>query len=226
MNIEVAVHERMAESGSSLLRIMQNNSMPVLDLFVRESIQNSLDASVRKDGHVTVKFETGYFDSKDLNRHFDKVEEKLNENNPPGKYKYVSVTDMNTSGLTGPLHLDYVEDYDYGNLLKLIYEISMPQTKEGAGGSWGLGKTVYFRLGIGIVIYYSRIRNSDGKYELRLAASMVEDQTSEKSVIPSVGKLKRGIAWWGKSCGENKTIPLTDVSEIREILKVFNIKNI
>ena len=224
MNIEVAVHERMAESGSSLLRIMQNNSMPVLDLFVRESIQNSLDASVRKDGHVTVKFETGHFESRDLNRHFDKVEEKLNENNPPGKYKYVSVTDMNTSGLTGPLHFDDVENYDYGNLLKLIYEISMPQTKEGAGGSWGLGKTVYFRLGIGIVIYYSRIRNSEGKYESRLAASMVEDQTSDKSVIPSVGKLKRGIAWWGKSCGKNKTIPLTDISEIREILKVFNLK--
>ena len=48
MKIEIAEPGRMTQTGSSLLNPLQNNNMPVLDLLVRESIQNSLDA--RKDG--------------------------------------------------------------------------------------------------------------------------------------------------------------------------------
>ena len=44
MKIERAQHARMSETGSSLLRLIQNHELPVLDLLVRESIQNSLDA--------------------------------------------------------------------------------------------------------------------------------------------------------------------------------------
>ena len=44
MDIEIAVPDRMSQSGKSLLSLIQNNSMETLDLLVRESIQNSLDA--------------------------------------------------------------------------------------------------------------------------------------------------------------------------------------
>ena len=44
MRIEIAEPGRMSQSGSSLLRLIQNNKTPVLDLLVRESVQNSLDA--------------------------------------------------------------------------------------------------------------------------------------------------------------------------------------
>ena len=45
MRIEIAEHGRMTESGSSLLRLIQNQDIPLLDLLVRESVQNSLDAA-------------------------------------------------------------------------------------------------------------------------------------------------------------------------------------
>ena len=45
MKIEIAEPGRMTQTGSSLLKLIQNNNMPALDLLVRESIQNSLDAS-------------------------------------------------------------------------------------------------------------------------------------------------------------------------------------
>ena len=41
MKIEIAQHDRMTESGSSLLRLIQNQNIPVLDLLVREAFQNS-----------------------------------------------------------------------------------------------------------------------------------------------------------------------------------------
>ena len=41
---EILRNQYMGISGSSLLRVIQNNDMPILDLLVREAIQNSLDA--------------------------------------------------------------------------------------------------------------------------------------------------------------------------------------
>lgn len=225
MKIEIAEPGRMTQSGSSLLRLIQNNDMPILDLLVRESIQNSLDAYREDAKYVNVEFLTGEFDSKSLNSHLQGIQEELNNRYEGRESRYIAIRDSNTKGLTGKLHFDDVENNDYGNLLKLIYEISKPQESLGAGGSWGLGKTVYFRIGIGLVIYYSRILDENNEYESRLAVSMIEDENSVDSIIPSInGKIKRGIAWWGESIGENKTRPITNETEIEEILDIFNIR--
>ena len=226
MKIEIAEPGRMTQSGSSLLKLIQNNNMPILDLLVRESIQNSLDAKNDKDAYVSVNFLTGTFDKVALNSELEKITESLNRRYEKDRYKYIAIRDSNTVGLTGKLHYDDVTDNQYGNLLKLIYEISKPQDAEGAGGSWGLGKTVYFRVGIGLVIYYSRIINEDGQYESRLAASLVENEMDEEALIPMLdGKSKRGIAWWGEEIGKNKTRPITDESYIEYILDIFGIKS-
>lgn len=224
MDIEIAEPGRMTQSGSSLLRLIQNNNMPVLDLLVRESIQNSLDASNGVSDHVKVEFITGKFETKKFNTNLEGVEEKLNNLIKDSESSFLAIKDNNTSGLTGKLHYDQVENNDYGNLLKLVYEISKPQENIGAGGSWGLGKTVYFRIGIGLVIYYSRILNDNNMYESRLAVSLVEDEKGKNSIIPKMNnKVKRGIAWWGEKFGENKTIPITNEKDIEKILKIFNI---
>lgn len=225
MNIEIAEPGRMTQSGSSLLRLIQNNSMPILDLLVRESIQNSLDASNNLSDYVKVEFITGKFKTKRFNAQLEGVEEKLNNLTKKEESSFLAIKDSNTNGLTGKMHYEEVENNDYGNLLKLVYEISKPQENIGAGGSWGLGKTIYFRLGIGLVIYYSRILNENNRYESRLAVSLVEDENREDAIIPQVGnQVKRGIAWWGKKIDKNKTIPITDEKIICEILDVFNIK--
>ena len=222
MKIEIAEPGRMTQSGSSLLKLIQNNNMPILDLLVRESIQNSLDAKNENDSYVTVEFFTGEFNKLALNSELEGIKESLNKKYWKNEYKYIAIRDSNTVGLTGKMHYDEVTDNQYGNLLKLIYEISKPQEAEGAGGSWGLGKTVYFRVGIGLVIYYSRIVNELGKYESRLAASLVENEMENDSLIPALpGKSKRGIAWWGQEIGVNKTKPITDEQYIEKILKIF-----
>lgn len=225
MNIEIAESGRMTQSGSSLLKLIQNNNMQILDLLVRESVQNSLDAYREESEFVQVEFLTGKFNTKMFNRHLEGVEEQLNKKISIDESSYIAIKDSNTKGLTGKMHYDDLEENDYGNLLKLVYEISKPQENSGAGGSWGLGKTIYFRVGIGMVVYYSRVMNDDNSYESRLAISMVEDEKSKESIIPKLDKqLKRGIAWWGQSIGDNKTIPITDNKKISEILNIFNIK--
>ena len=82
MIIEIAEHERMSESGSSLLRLIQNQDIPLLDLFIREGIQNALDAA--KDGvqYVNVNLITGKFYSNQLNNKLSGIEGNLNVRYP------------------------------------------------------------------------------------------------------------------------------------------------
>ncbi|SFQ09454.1 hypothetical protein SAMN02910358_00730 [Lachnospiraceae bacterium XBB1006] len=224
MQIEIAEAGRMTQSGSSLLRLIQNNNMPVLDLLVRESIQNSLDARKMGSKYVEVDYLTGKFKSAKLGKELEQISDSLNQKYGDGEYDYIAIRDSNTVGLTGVMDYKKVQNNVYGNLLKLVYEICKPQEAEGAGGSWGIGKTVYFRIGIGLVIYYSRIVNEDGQYESRLAASFVENELSPNAMIPVYdGMIKRGIAWWGKATGENSTQPVTDEGYIREFLDIFGI---
>lgn len=225
MQIEIAEAGRMTQTGSSLLRLIQNNNMPILDLLVRESIQNSLDARKDNSKYVEVDYLTGHFDSKKLSNELEKISESLNRRFGASTYEYIAIRDTNTVGLTGVMDYKKVKDNEYGNLLKLVYEICKPQEAEGAGGSWGIGKTVYFRIGIGLVIYYSRIKDDFGKFESRLAASFVENELDPQAMIPIYkGMSKRGIAWWGEKIGENVTQPITDAKYIREFLKIFGIE--
>ncbi len=224
MQIEIAEAGRMTQTGSSLLRLIQNNNMPVLDLLIRESIQNSLDAKKSDSKYVEVDYITGSFNSTRLGNELDEITDSLKNRYGNNEYEYLAIRDSNTVGLTGVMDYKQVQNNAYGNLLKLVYEICKPQEAEGAGGSWGIGKTVYFRIGIGLVIYYSRIVNKEGEYESRLAASYVENETDPNAMIPVYkGMIKRGIAWWGKKTGENTTQPVTDENYIKEFLNIFGI---
>ena len=225
MRIEIAEQGRMIQTGSSLIKLIQNNTMPILDLLVRESLQNSLDARKKNAKYVDVEYLTGVFNSKGLNEELEGITDALNERYTDEQYEYIAVCDSNTVGLTGETDPKKVKNNDYGNLLKLVYEVCRPQEAEGAGGSWGLGKTIYFRIGIGLVIYYSRILREDGEYESRLAATLVENETSPDSMIPVYeSQAKRGIAWWGSLIDKNLTEPEKDTQYIEKFLGLFGIK--
>src|SRR5699024_9602568 len=122
------------------------------------------------------------------------IGEKLIDRYTNKKTKAIYLSDKNTTGLTGAIRDDENEDLRDSKIYKLIYGISMNQTQSGAGGSWGLGKTSFFRLGNGIVIYYTRVKLQNGKYEERLAASLIEDSNKSDSLLKNNS---RGIAWWG-----------------------------
>ena len=110
MRIEIAEHGRMTESGSSLLRLIQNQDIPLLDLLVRESVQNSLDAASNTSTKVSVDIRVGEFKAKDLNKHFEKIEDGLNRRYIKTKPKFIAVRDSGTSGLTGPVRYEKIKN--------------------------------------------------------------------------------------------------------------------
>ncbi|MEB6588393.1 hypothetical protein MXM82_04470 [Pseudomonas asiatica] len=211
----------MQESGAFLLRAMQNEEMPRLDLLVRESVQNGLDAGSKGNAGSAVQINFSLREHS-ANAIASQLGEGLNLPNLydryPGTSRLLEIRDCFTEGLTGPLDFDSIgHGGTHGNLLKLVFEIGRTRGDDGAGGSWGLGKTCYFRMGAGIVIYYSRIRTESG-YEERLVASIVEDETRPDRLQ---SRSRTGIAWWG---AEEKLRPLIDSAQIHEVLRHLDIR--
>ena len=218
MKIELYSAQKLSLKGSDLQKMIQNKDMPILDLLVRESIQNSLDAKddSSPSHFVTVEFNYGDFNRDALNSELEGINLS---NKPLWGNRYLSISDKNTVGLTGKY------DDKKSNLYKLVFGIMDAQQASGAGGSWGIGKTVYFRVGVGLVIYYSRIKTASGGFESLLSAAFVEDETSETALIPPVNGQKYGIAWWGDEISPNShTIRETrDQNSINRVLQAFNL---
>lgn len=227
MRIEIPKNNRMSMTGKSIIDALQNRSMSTIDLLVRESIQNSLDAYINNSKYkkVVVSFNIGNFNSRNLNNHLDLLGKELDKKYKNGTYEYISIEDKNTVGLNGKID-EIGSDNKYGNFQKLVYEIAKPQTQDDAGGSWGYGKTIYFRVGIGLVVFYTRYNDENQGYKQRLACTYIEDETKYDSLLRNIkAEDNRGIAWLGK-CAENgsTTVPEENEDYIRRFLTIFNIE--
>jgi hypothetical protein len=88
-----------------------------------------------------------------------------------------------------------------------------------AGGSFGFGKSIYFRISeAGLVMYYSR--SAEGE---RLAFCMISKEEQE------VSHLSTGICWWGETSeyqGIKYAVPVTDPTVIGEVLKSLKMEKI
>lgn len=216
--------------GSVTLTSLQNDFVPELDLLVREAIQNSSDASLKEpDSNFKVSFRTGFFRPSDFNFFMAGLEDTLNSRYPESSMSFLEIRDTKTCGLTGHIRkADAGADEDHGNFFKLIFDTGKRQTQQGAGGNWGFGKSVYYRVGIGIVVFYSRVKTDNG-YESRLIITVVEDETKKNpdgsyaTMLHKLNSKSVGKAWWGIKDGED-LLPITDQDFIDAILKVFQLQ--
>lgn len=209
---------RMQECGSSLLKSLQNDAMVPLDLLVRECIQNSLDACTGAGAvHVAFGLSTHSTDAV-ASVLGGPVQASLREKHRKPSYRQLVIADYNTFGLTGPLSVGELQPgAPHGNFMKLVYEVGRSQEGSGKGGSWGLGKTVYFRAGIGLVFYYSRIQVSSGNFQERLAACLVEDERDPERLQT---QSQSGIAWWGSGAD----YPVLDSTQIGCVLTKLGVE--
>lgn len=222
MELKIAPNDlqSMSQDGDAILRSLQNITLPITDLLVRESLQNSLDAAIEGEKFTTVDFTVGEFDSEKLSKEFNGISNEL-QKRFTGRQEFLSISDKKTIGLTGDYASEDSEILNSSNFHKLVFGIGKNQEKEGAGGSWGLGKTSYFRIGVGIVIYYTRIKNETG-FEERLIGSLIESPKQKNRLLE---KAERGIAWWGEYASDKERIfPIVESEEIRRILSLFNLE--
>lgn len=211
--------------GSAVLKSLQNENMPRLDLLVREAVQNSSDAALgmTKKPFFCVDFRYGDFDTAAFNKTMACLTPMLDQRMAGKKSQFLEIRDTETSGLTGSYRLSDIAG-DHGNYFKLIFDTGKKQQKSDAGGNWGFGKSVYYRVSMtGIVIFYTKVE-VEGKFEERLIATLVEDEDNhENSYLYSINPRAIGRAWWGRNNGE-EVLPITDPKEIEEFLAMFGLK--
>ena len=208
--------------GSVTLKSLQNDNIPEIDLLVREAIQNSSDAAIGVDSpFYKVNFQTGFFKPSDFNTYMTGAESILDSKYPMESARFLEIRDSRTTGLTGKIRKKDITPDDHGNFFKLIYDTGKKQTKKGAGGNWGFGKSVYYRVGAGIVIFYSRIK-TDAGFESRLIITVVEDENDSNSLLKKIDPQSAGKAWWGIRDGED-LLPITDDEFINPVLSVFGL---
>lgn len=224
MKINIPEQTPMSMSGSSVLSSIQNNSMSTIDLMIRESLQNSLDAGIDNIGiyrSVDVNYTIGKFTKTNLTNELEGISVDLKNKIKETECSFISIEDKNTVGLNGKIKYSDAKE-KYGNFRKLVYEIAKPQTKEDAGGSWGYGKTVYFRVGIGLVVFYTRFKEN-GEYVERLACTYIEDETKYNSLLHNIKRNNRGIAWLGDE-QNGSPYPIENHDYISNFLKIFDLK--
>lgn len=230
LDMEILKTDYGVSYGSVTLKSLQNDNVPELDLLVREAIQNSSDASLTQEGKsYAVNFQTGKFVPAKFNSFLNELEDVLNTRFPEREADFLEIRDTKTSGLTGSIRKAEIKKDDHGNFFKLIYDTGKRQTISNAGGNWGFGKSVYYRVGIGIVIFYSRIRITDTQNESRLIITLVEDENkvdqngNDVTLLNAIEPLSAGKAWWGIR-DEDDLLPLRKQELIDSVIGVFGIK--
>ena len=216
----------MTYQGSSVLREM-SSEIPILDMFIREAIQNSIDARQANENSVREEINTGDFDFNKLIDCYPEIRNKLMFTKHDNR-QFISIRDYNTTGLEGYIsYFEYKTQHgnDIGKFLSLVRNVGKSNKVDDAGGSWGYGKTTYFRLGVGLVIYYTRIKNPEtNSYVERLMTSLIENEKNSSGLLYDYQETNHtGIAWWGKKI-DNELLPITDHNTIIEFLNIFNIK--
>ena len=117
----------MSNSGNSILKGMSPIE-PMLDLFVRESIQNSYDALLPEKNTLREEFNTGTFDSDKLSNLFEGISNELKiKSTFFNQKKFISVRDYNATGLTGPLNVEDILNQNWGKFLILFRNFGKSQ---------------------------------------------------------------------------------------------------
>lgn len=198
--------------ASLVLRTLEGTDLQILDILVRESIQNSLDAFKNTRTSVSVDFSLKEMSLKPVCSIFDESTKSrlLKKFSDKDACKVLSIKDTGTTGLSG--------DYSDKNskIYKLVGDIGRAQESEGAGGSWGLGKTCYYHMGTNIVGFYSRSLDGQNKIRSSLCFGYIEDERKSNRLIK---KTPTGIAWWGDGEGA----PIHNQRTIDSILSKFGV---
>jgi|GEM_PF-2744275 len=210
--------------GHSVLTSIADESTPSVDLLVRESIQNSLD-EIRKDAEFAkVDFSMGMFQTDVLASTMPDLEPHILKCVSVTKAHFLSISDINTNGLLG---MPYEREGKPNNLYNLVFHFrAADKTSAKKGGSWGIGKSVYYRYGIGLVFYYSRTYEARD-YQEKLVGVLIQDETEPNCIMNDFqGKPSTGICFIGdkkRHEGKEQCWPIMDGDQIAEFLSIFGI---
>lgn len=200
---------------------------------VRESIQNSLDATSGAENPVRVRFSVPNRDSPSVPaaraaEWFEGYEDHLRASGL-GKPDLLAkaapcfvVEDFHTRGLDGPVDAADDDDFDKGIDAGFFYfwrNVGRTGKATGKRGSWGLGKAVYAMASRVRCKFGLTIRQSDNKAYL-MGQSELKIHRIKKS-----GDVRKHIpdGWFGNPAPDKFVLPTSDSKTIARFRKCFGL---
>lgn len=187
--------------GSGAQRLLGQPDLTIAELLVRETAQNSWDASIgmdrRPEFQMRYRTLTDHVTGLLKNHVFTQVVEGSNLEralNRPG-LDAVEIVDRGTRGLGGPTRNDFaVDDGQVTDYADFVLTVGAPPDHAHGGGTYGYGKTAsYMASSCSTIIIWSRARDPrTGLINERFIASSMD-----ATFIDSYGKKFTGRQWWG-----------------------------
>ena len=210
LDIERSQPGKNTVNSDFILKSLNDFDQKPIDTFVREGLQNCLDAHIPKIKKIHVNIDIKDCYSAPFTNLLDASTQKnLHRLKFPAKHSLLVLQDAGTTGLDGDLSPNLNSKFE-----KLVYTLGDGKKETGLGGSHGLGSTIFYKMGAGFVAYYSRVKNSKGHLESRFAIACIEPK--EK---PNITKSKNGVAWWGTNNSSGDSSPVTDPKSVKLIIE-------
>lgn len=194
----------------------------LVEALVRESVQNSLDASI--NGRVTVRFgfSTGPLEPQ-AGRQFvggvePHVRAALGGAPTHGAIDFLTIEDFGTRGLCG---VPEMEMDDPGQLTKNDFyyfwrNVGRSKKSDTDRGRWGLGKIVYPATSTLFTFFGMTVRKDDGRKLLMGQAVLKVHELQGKRHCP--------YPYYGVPAGEDFCLPVEDVDAIADFTRTFELE--
>jgi len=195
---------------------------------VRESIQNSLDASNEAPVRVVITVATRALPSADaIDRLFRGAWEHLKANGnglmdpklePGTSCPYLVVEDFNTSGLTGDPSQTNPRPEDQNNFFNFFRAEGLSGKTGSELGRWGVGKFVFPRSSRASTHFGITVRETDHR-RLMLGAVTLKGHS-----IEGQDELFTPDGLYGALRGDGLVLPIEDSTRIDEVASLFNVQ--
>lgn len=199
----------------------------VVQAFIRETIQNSLDAKEEGKKFVRVRFNLGQKSIKHFDKTlFNELNKHLLANNsgidPEYKnalkrnFNYVVCEDFNTTGFGGDVNYTSSIEPDEENDFYYFFRNDGRSGKVGRLGRWGIGKTIFPAISKINLFWSLTQRKSDRKKYIMGKCILGYHHIGKNEFMP--------IGYFGKKAGENIILPVDDKELIKSFEDIFSLK--
>lgn len=208
-----------ASGGDQLLG---RPALSQLEVLIRETAQNSWDAKldgIDPEFGMALRRTTPAYREQLARLLSGKRFENLGGHERTASFRVLEVWDRGTVGLDGPSDLSPVPKGRSARFQDLILKLGVPHNDGTSGGTYGYGKTAAFAYsGLGLVIYWTRCRNLEGKLEHRFIASALASSYVDRGVQFT------GRHWWGIRTADGEGIEPVVGDEAKELGERFFLK--
>jgi hypothetical protein len=199
-------------TGQGASRTLGRPSLPLLQVLVRETVQNSIDAAQRDSKLIDFRISTETKSGTDLRKirtlfaaAEHRAELPLAELFSSNSITTLTLSDRGTYGLDGPTRANDHSGSERRNFVNFFRNIGQAGISAGKGGTYGYGKSVLFVASrLSTILVYTRVKSSAGPRTRLMGMTLCP---SDEAADPENEKFT-GRHWWGSKSPDEIVEPL------------------